>query len=102
MLPVTKQVYAKELKKWISHKRVLAKTCKYYMEHPRLESMCKIWDLYVMLKNDCDGFGLSTLFSMVRQNEVHLRNILPVMLNDSYDSSLMKLEELLMIAKEQK
>ena len=99
---VTKQKYSAELRTWINHKRVLARTCKYYNEHPRVDSMGKIWDLLVMVKKDCQQFDLKAIFAMVRFHEVNLRNILPVVNNPSYESSVMKLEELLMIAKEQK
>lgn len=97
--PVSKKEYAVELKKWINHKKQLERVCGYYKEGKRPGSMSAVLDLYVMVKNDCDGFGLDALFQLVRVHETHLRNILPMMLNRSYESSLVKLEELLAIAK---
>jgi hypothetical protein len=99
---VDKVEYARAWKKWISHKKVLAKQPSYNTDAKRLEAMSKIWNLFVMVKNDCDGFSLNALFNMVKLNEENLRAILPLHINPSYESSLMKLEELLMIAKTQK
>lgn len=98
---IDKKVYARDLRKWIQHKKQLAIVCAYYKEQPRLTSMSKVWDLYKMVQDDCERFPLVKLLEMVRINEQHLRNILPVMENASYKGELEKLERMLFIAKEQ-
>ena len=96
---IDKKEISRDLKKYIAHKRQLAVVCAYYKQSPRAESLSKVWDLYKMVQNDCEFFPLVKLLEMVRINELHLRNILPVMENTSYKGELEKLERILTIAK---
>lgn len=98
-MEMTKKEYASELRKYLMHKRQLARVTDYYKMGLRAVSMARVWDLYVMVKADCDGYGMEKLKEMVRVNEVHLRNILPIKGNSSYEGQVKKLEELLIIAK---
>ncbi len=102
MTSLTKKEYAAELRKWIGHKRKLMVLPGYTSNAKWQVSMGKIWDLYRACMAECDAVNMNALMGLVRINEEHLRNILPMQMNASYESSLKKLEELLTIAKNYK
>ena len=100
-MPVTKEKYAGELKNYIAHKRQLSKLNGYNTNAKFMTSISKVWDLYKAVKGDCGNYNLKRLFDLVKINEGYLRNILPVVNNPSYESSVKKVEEIILIAKTQ-
>ncbi len=98
---VNKKELADAMRKWLNHTRIVIDKSKgpYYKQGHILESVTRTYDLYTMVKRNCNEYSLKKLQELIRMNEKHLRNILPCETNASYESSLNNLEMILAMAK---
>ena len=101
MEPISKKRFAAMVRIWINHKKIIAEYSysKHYKNMDILKSFSKIHSLLQMVKRDCNSYNLSDLCSLILRNESDLRNILPAINNDSYQTQVEKLESILTTAK---
>jgi len=99
---MTKKEFTRKVLYWLAHKKALSNKSEHYKKPHVIISMGKLYDIYKLVSKDCSNFSMPLICSMIRMNEEHMRNVLPVMTNPSYTGELEKLETILTIANSYK
>ena len=99
MADLTKQQFAISVRLYINHKRVLEKYSPWYKKDEIAKSMSRCYDLFRLVKRDCNSYNLEQLAKMVLINKNDLMMILPAPNNTSYERQKQKIESIIQTAK---
>src|SRR3989304_3941193 len=94
-----KQPFPIMVRLWLNHKVVLSYKTNHYKAPEIATSLRMCQDIAKMVRANCDGYNIAGICRMILMYQNYLRKILPHPYNSSYESSLLKLEEIISYAK---
>lgn len=84
---------------WLSHKVILSQKTNHYKNPEIAKSLQMCQEIAKMVRRNCTGYNTTAICNMILSHQKHLRNILPDTANNSYKSSLEKLEDIFTAAR---